>query len=101
MSGSDKVTWGLVLSTCGCAALFWGSVLNMGYLLNIGYLLNLMYFGVFLGIPLVFAGIPFIVWGGIWICQGHFQTQQGGLTAGSREDIGGDGSTRKVQTAAD
>lgn len=75
MTGSEKYTWGIVLSVGG----------SLGF--SGGLLLSATVIGACLGIPLAFIGFLAMVWGGVWTYQGYFQKQQEVISAGIREGI--------------
>lgn len=81
MTGSEKYTWGMVLSIGGSCAFFGGLLLSATLI------------GACLGVPMALIGLPLIVWGTVWAYQGYFQRQQEVISAGIREGIA------SVQTA--
>lgn len=75
MTGSEKYTWGVVMSIGGSLGLFGGIALTATLL------------GACLGIPMALVGLPVMVLGIVWTYQGHFQKQQEVITAGIRDGI--------------
>jgi hypothetical protein len=75
MTGSEKYTWGMVLSIGGSCAFFGGILLSATLI------------GACLGVPMALIGLPLMVWGIVWAYQGHFQRQQEVISAGIREGI--------------
>ncbi|HEY4592773.1 MAG TPA: hypothetical protein VIJ61_10235 [Thermoanaerobaculia bacterium] len=75
MTGSEKYTWGVILTIGGSAVLM------------VGILLSASLIGACLGVPLAIISLPVMVWGIIWAYQGHFQKQQEVISAGIREGI--------------
>ncbi|HEX5758095.1 MAG TPA: hypothetical protein VF121_02775 [Thermoanaerobaculia bacterium] len=75
MTGSEKFTWGVVLSVAGSLGFVGGIVLSMTLI------------GACLGIPMALISLPFMIWGTVWAYQGHFQKAQEVLSAGIREGL--------------
>jgi len=75
MTGAQKFTWGIILEFVG-----FFSVLG-------GILLSVTMIGACLGIPMIFIGIPLMIWGIIWIFMGRSQRMQEAVAAGIQEGM--------------
>lgn len=75
MTGSEKYTWGVILSVSG------------GVAISGGILLSATLVGACLGVPMAIVGLPLMIWGAIWAYQGRFQKQQEVISAGIRDGI--------------
>ena len=75
MTGSEKFTWGLVLSVGGSLAFVGGIALSITLI------------GACLGIPMAVIGFPLMIWGTVWAYQGRLEKAQEVITAGIREGI--------------
>lgn len=65
MTGSSKFTWGLIIN------------LIAGLVMLAGFGLTASIIGGCVGIPMIIAAIPFLVWGAVWIYQGqHLKAQE-------------------------
>ena len=65
MTGSSKFAWGLIIN------------LVAGLVMLAGFGLTASVIGGCVGIPMIVAAFPFLIWGAIWIYQGqHLKAQE-------------------------
>lgn len=75
MTGQQKFTWGLILNISGSLSLVLGTIFSLSLI------------GACIGIPMIFMGLAFGVWGAVWIFQGRAEKQRESIASGIREGM--------------
>ncbi len=75
MTGSEKLTWGIVLNSIG------------GLLLVGGIVLSFTFIGACLGVPMALVGLPVAIWGTVWMVQGKAEKQAETIADGIRAGL--------------
>jgi hypothetical protein len=77
MTGTQKFAWGLILTFGGSG------------LLVLGVLLTTTIIGACVGVPIILAAIPTMIWGIVWAFQGQMQKQREAIALGVEQGIRG------------